>query len=75
MEPQKKFDLLGVFDSTGEFHGSFATRALERIGSPDSENEAAPQRTHGAGDGAGGVRDAEQAARWGVSDWEIECVS
>ena len=30
-EPQKKFDLLGAFDGTGEFHGSFAARALERV--------------------------------------------
>jgi hypothetical protein len=41
--------LLRAFHGTCEFHGSFATRALERISSPDFENEVAPQGTHGFG--------------------------
>jgi hypothetical protein len=49
VEAEKKFDLLGAFDGTYEFHGSFAARALERIGTPDFENEVAPEGTHGAG--------------------------
>jgi hypothetical protein len=49
VEPQEKFDLLGAFDGTYEFHGSFAARALERIGSPYFEDEVAPEGSHGAG--------------------------
>jgi hypothetical protein len=49
MEAEEKFDLLGAFYSTYEFHGSFAARALERVGSPNFEDEVTPERTHGAG--------------------------
>ena len=49
VETKEEFDLLGAFYSTDEFHGSFAARALERVGSPDFENEIPPQGTHGAG--------------------------
>jgi hypothetical protein len=49
VEAQKKFDLLGAFYGTGEFHGSFAAGALQRIGSPDFENHVAPEWAHGAG--------------------------
>ena len=49
MEAKEEFDLLGAFDGTDEFHGSFAARALERVGTPDFEDEVAPQGTHGAG--------------------------
>jgi hypothetical protein len=31
VEAEEEFDLLGAFDGTDEFHGSFAARALERI--------------------------------------------
>ena len=41
--------MLRAFHGTREFHGSLAARALERIGTPDLEDEVAPQRTHGAG--------------------------
>ena len=46
MEAKDEFDLLGAFDGTDEFHGSFAARALERVGTPDFEDEVAPQGTH-----------------------------
>ena len=49
VEEEKKFDLFGAFDGTDDFHGSFATGALERGGSPDFEDEVAPEGTHGAG--------------------------
>jgi hypothetical protein len=49
VEAEEKFDLLGALDGAGEFHGSFAVRALERVGSPDSENHVAPEWAHGAG--------------------------
>jgi hypothetical protein len=42
VETEEEFDLLGALDGTCEFHGSFAARALERVGSPDFENEVAP---------------------------------
>ncbi len=48
VETQKKFDLLRAFDGTDEFHGSFAARALEWVGSPDFEDEVVPEGTHGA---------------------------
>ena len=48
VETEEEFDLLGPFDGTCEFHGSFAARALEWIGSPDFEDEVAPEGTHGA---------------------------
>jgi hypothetical protein len=34
---------------TPKKHGCFAARALERVGSPDFEDEVAPEGTHGAG--------------------------
>lgn len=49
VEPEEELDLLGAFYSTGEFHGSFAARALERVGSPDFQDEVAPEGTHGTG--------------------------
>jgi hypothetical protein len=49
MEAEEELDLLGAFDGTDEFHGSFAARALERIGSPDFENHVAPEGAHGFG--------------------------
>jgi hypothetical protein len=42
MEAEEEFDLLRAFDGADEFHGSFAARALERIGSPDFEDEVEP---------------------------------
>ena len=47
VETEEEFDLLGPFDGTCKFHGSFAARALEWVGSPDFEDEIAPERTHG----------------------------
>lgn len=49
VEAEEEFDLLGAFYCTDEFHGSFAARALERVGSPDFEDEVAPEGTHGSG--------------------------
>jgi len=49
MKAEEEFDLLWALDGPGEFHGSFATRALQRIGSPDFENHVAPEWAHGAG--------------------------
>jgi len=49
VETEEEFDLLGPFDGADEFHGSFATGALERIGTPDFEDEVAPEGTHGTG--------------------------
>jgi hypothetical protein len=49
VEAEEKFDLLGALYGTCEFHGSLAAGALERIGTPDFENEVAPEGTHGAG--------------------------
>ena len=59
VETEEEFDLLGAFDRTDEFHGSFAARALERVGSPDFEDEVTPQGTHGAGGLFRGGRDQE----------------
>ena len=42
VETEEEFDLLGAFYCTGEFHGSFAAWALERVCSPDSEDEVTP---------------------------------
>jgi len=49
VEPEKEFGLLGALDGADEFHGGLAARALERIGTPDFENQVAPEGTHGAG--------------------------
>ena len=49
VEAKKEFDLFGALYCTYEFHGSFAARALERIGTPYFEDEVAPQGAHGAG--------------------------
>jgi hypothetical protein len=49
VEAKEKFDLLGALDGADEFHGSFAARALERVSSPDFEDEVAPEGTHGTG--------------------------
>ena len=49
METEEEFDLLGAFDGTDEFHGSFAARALERVCAPYFEDEIAPEGAHGAG--------------------------
>ena len=46
---EEELDLPGAFDGTGGFHGSFAAGALERVGSPDFEDEVAPEGAHGAG--------------------------
>ena len=46
MEAEEKFDFLGAFYSTYEFHGSFAARALERVGSPYFEDEVTPEGSH-----------------------------
>jgi hypothetical protein len=48
-KPSAFFDLLGAFYSTYEFHGSFAARALERVGSPYFEDEVTPEGSHGPG--------------------------
>ena len=49
VETEEEFDLLGAFDGSGKFHGSLAAGALERIGTPDFEDEVPPEGTHGAG--------------------------
>ena len=49
VEAEEELDLLGAFDGTGEFHGCLAARALERVGTPDFEDEVAPEGAHGAG--------------------------
>jgi hypothetical protein len=49
VESEEEFDLLGAFDGTYKFHGGFAAGALQRIGSPDFEDEVAPEGTHGFG--------------------------
>ena len=43
MNAEEELDLLGAFDGTGGFYGSFAAGALERVGSPDFEDEVAPE--------------------------------
>jgi hypothetical protein len=48
VETEEEFDLLGALDGTDDFHGSLAARALQRIGSPDFENEVPPEWAHGA---------------------------
>ena len=64
VEPEEKFDLLGALDGPGEFHGSFAARAFEWVGTPDLENEVAPQRSHGAGGLLRWGRDEEDFCGW-----------
>ena len=59
VEAEEKFDLLRASDEAGEFHVCFAARALERIGTPDFENEVTPQGAHGAGALFGRGRDEE----------------
>ena len=49
MEAEEELDLLGAFDGTDKFHGSLAARALERVGTPDFEDEVAPEGAHGTG--------------------------
>ena len=49
VETEEEFDLLGTLHGPGEFHGSFAAWALERGGSPDFEDEVAPERAHVTG--------------------------
>lgn len=49
VEAEEEFDLLGALDGTCEFHGCLAAGALERIGTPDFENQVAPEWAHGAG--------------------------
>jgi hypothetical protein len=63
VETEEKFDLLGALDGACEFHGCFAAGALERIGTPDFENEVAPQGTHGAGALLRWCRDEEDLGR------------
>jgi hypothetical protein len=63
VEPEKEFDLLGALHGPGEFHRSFAARALEWIGSPDFENQVAPEGTHGFGGLFGWGGDEEDLGR------------
>ncbi len=49
VEAEEEFDLLGALHDTYEFHRSFAAQALERVGSPDFEDEVAREGTHGTG--------------------------
>lgn len=73
MEAEEEFDLLGAFYGTDEFHGSFAARALERIGSPDFENHVAPDGTHGTGALLRGCWD-EEDFRLGILDFRLRIV-
>jgi hypothetical protein len=68
MEAEEKFDLLGGGDGADEFHGCFAARALKWVGSPDFENEVAPQGAHGAGALLWRGRD-EEDFRLGILDF------
>jgi hypothetical protein len=73
VETEEEFDLLGAFDGTCEFHGSFAARAQERIGTPDFEDEVAPQGTHGAG-GLFWWGGDEEDFRLGILDFRLTIV-
>jgi hypothetical protein len=42
-------DFTSTEEGVHDFHGAFAARALERVGTPDAEDEVAPERAHGAG--------------------------
>jgi len=64
VKTEEEFNLLRAFHGTREFHGSLAARALERIGTPDLEDEVAPQRTHGAGALLRWCRDEEDLGLW-----------
>ncbi len=64
METEGKFDLLGAFHSTCEFHGCFAARSLEGIATPNLENQDAPQWPHVTGGLLRGCRDEEDFGGW-----------
>ena len=50
-------DFTSTEEGVHDFHGAFAARALERVGTPDAEDEVAPERAHGAGGDLGRRRD------------------
>ncbi len=57
VQAEEEFDFPGAEESVHDFHGAFATRALEWIGVPDSEDEVTPERAHRAGGDFGWRRD------------------
>ena len=57
VESEEELDFTGAEKGVHDFHGAFATRALEWIGVPDSEDEVTPERAHRAGGDFGWRRD------------------
>ena len=49
VQPEEELDFTSTEEGVHDFHGAFAARALERVGTPDAEDEVAPERAHGAG--------------------------
>jgi hypothetical protein len=57
VESEEELDFAWAEEGVQDFHGAFAARALERVGTPDAEDEVAPERAHGAGGDFGRRRD------------------
>ena len=57
VEAEEELDFAGADDGAGALHGGLAAGTLERVGTPDAEDEIAPERAHGAGGDLGRRRD------------------
>ena len=57
VQPEEELDFTSAEEGVHDFHGAFAAMALERVGTPDAEDEVAPERAHGAGGDFGWRRD------------------
>jgi hypothetical protein len=68
VEAKGEFDLLRAFDGANEFHGSFTAWALEWIGSPDFEDEVAPEGRMDFADYFGG-KGTRRISDWGILDF------
>ena len=59
VEAEEEFDFLAADDLADGFHGALAARALQRVATPDFQDEIAPEGAHVAGPAFGRGGDEE----------------
>lgn len=66
VEAEEELDLAGAQEGADGFHGALAAGALERVATPDFEDEVTPERAHVAGSALG--------RRWDEDELDGACV-
>ena len=66
VETEKELGLAGAQEGADGFHGALAAGALERVATPDFEDEVTPERAHVAGSALG--------RRWDEDELDGACV-